>query len=274
MKKLYILILLSVVCVPVMGQVQNLRQLLDTAYTVYNSRNVYFAKKFSLYNPDQYSIERIKEVKDLVLGRRDLILTDSGKHFKIKIHKKLDFDLNRSVLDFPSFFLYGDTILIYTTLLSPQKKGFSYGTGECSLFVYNKATNRWQYDKSWRPELNFRSKCSFTDFTEICFRKAIEQIKNKGNKNPKIFRIEEYWPGAYYNREHLTIPSGAKSSWFKKKADYFVGYPEATLDGNTITISLRIIESKDITDIENLKNYETVSITYDFSHSYFYQQVE
>lgn len=271
MKKSLILLFSLMVCLSLYAQGQDIRSLLDSAYNAYESnKDCIFSRNFSLYNSDSYKIERRLKNKDRKIKKRNLIITDSCINVK---NWKPNHRTGNTIIGSPTISLFRDSIIIHTGLLSANEKGYYYGISDIALFVLDASNNKWMFVKNWRPDLEFRKKGTFDDLAEECFQKAVSFIQEKSKKeNISIYRIAEYWPNLNSENVYPTIPSGANPRWFKDKADYFVGYPEASLNGNTITVTLKIIESDKITDIHHLKYFDTVSLTYDFSKNLLYSR--
>ncbi|MBR5764822.1 MAG: hypothetical protein IKX93_09405, partial [Bacteroidaceae bacterium] len=135
-----------------------------------------------------------------------------------------------------------------------------------SLFTYDKFNNKWNISKGYAPSLEFRSESSVDKIAKQCFLKAIDAIKNKANgKSMSIYRIADNCDGMLYLTEAEEIPCvpyGKKLSEYKSKADFFIGYPEMTLDKDVFVVSFKIIKSEQVGKSFKLEDAQTISVSH------------
>lgn len=267
MRNIVLFIVVLAFGLPAKAQEQNICDLLDSAYCVYkDNENMCFASKWTFLNSKSYSITTHLKTIEPTIKRRKIAKRKKGYHIK---RGRSGYQKGQLIIYKPSILLSKDTIIIRTNYLLAAITGkcLYQGTSKLAMFVYTDGS--WTYITSWEPRLEYRRRETLDDFMDVCYQKAVERITElSGGKKPKVLRVGEYWP--YYTKQlnNYIIPAGANLKRFRRKADYFVGWPQATLNHNVITISLKIIKSNQLTKIDNMNVFETVSIKIDFSDKF------
>lgn len=104
-----------------------------------------------------------------------------------------------------------------------------------------------------------------------CFLKAIDTIKKHSTENSiSIYRISDCCGhlGLTESDDIPYIPYGEEFSNYKSKADYFVGYPEITLNKDVFCVSFKIIRSDQIGKSFKLDDAQTVSVSHNIKDSF------
>ena len=254
MKRIYLMFGLILFCQ--FAYCQDFYAMLDTAYVEFckhkdpDNKLIFFKNRNYLNYNGSYTIAKRKKGK-------------LYKTYYAEKHKKFS---GKYCIDYPSVYFSEDSIYIVNHDLEIGDKGYFYGYSYISLFTYDKFNNKWNISKGYAPSLEFRSESSVDKIAKQCFLKAIDAIKNKANgKSMSIYRIADNCDGMLYLTEAEDIPCvpyGKKLSEYKSKADFFIGYPEMTLDKDVFVVNFKIIKSEQVGKSFKLEDAQTISVSH------------
>ncbi|MBQ4450003.1 MAG: hypothetical protein II900_06185 [Prevotella sp.] len=238
---------------------QDFYAMLDTAYIEYckhndpNNDKIFF-ENWTYLTPNGYTIAKQKKTR--------IYKQHNGSHKDIS---------GKYCIDYPSIYFSEDSIYIVNHDLQANDKEFYFGISYISLFTYDRLNNKWNYSKGFIPELEFRNESSMQKMLKQCFLKAIDTIKKHSTENSiSIYRISDCCGhlGLTESDDIPYIPYGEELSNYKSKADYFVGYPEITLNKDVFCVSFKIIRSDQIGKSFKLDDAQTVSVSHNIKDSF------
>ncbi|MBR5717032.1 MAG: hypothetical protein IKX59_10630 [Bacteroidales bacterium] len=250
------------------AQEQDLNEILDIAYVDFcqhldPSNKLFFPKNLTFFNSNSFAIEENHQTKNLIRKKQ----YHSLRSFPWKKWPH-NFKQDTYFIDTPTIILKRDSIIVMNHSAGVGAEGgFRYGYSYISLFVFNKEKNKWIFEKGWKPELEFRKSTLFDSLLEQCRNKAINYIQTQSKKDDvMIYQVSDYYPPNYFAENQpniLLVPYGIDCSDFKKKADYYIAYPQVTFRGKRMTISMRVIESSKYNANQELSDFQIVSEEYD-----------
>ena len=250
------------------AQEQDLTEILDIAYVDFcqhldPSNKLLFPKNLTFFNSNSFAIEENHQTKNLI---------NKKQYHSLRIfpRKKWPHNLKQDTyfIDTPTIIIKRDSIIVMNHSASVGAEGgFRYGYSYFSLFVFKKEKNKWLFEKGWKPELEFRMSTLFDSLLEHCRNKAINYIQIQSKKDDVvIYQVSDYCPTNYFNENQsniLSVPYGLDCSDFKKKADYYIAYPQVTFRGKRMTVTMRVIESAKYKAPQELSDFQIVSEEYD-----------
>lgn len=266
-----LLLLLTIISIKTTVQAQNICELLDTAYIDFcrhkdPENKLVFLKNFS-FKWDHYSIEDNHETI-ILKERRKLFYKFFGKRdYRGRREQTWNLKPGTEFIDHPSVFIQGDSIIIMNHTASVGRFGsFYFGASYMSLFTFDGKTNRWKYNKGWRPDLEFRSATILDSLVNRSSELALEKIETLFEEtSPITYMIADYFPTDNKSIK-LFVPNGESPSRYRYKADFFVGFPEVELQGKEIIIKLKIIKSKHIKNKTSSNIIQTVVLRQTIDH--------
>lgn len=116
-------------------------------------------------------------------------------------------------------------------------------------------------------------------WTDSLIDKCLQRVKNnlfdqRGVDKKRVWLIEDFFPHIFYVNNvlgtfDLHVPRGRRLLSYKKKADYFVGYPLVAFDGNKMTVSVSCFKAKDIrrNNVQKLVEDNKATITYTYNRN-------
>lgn len=253
---------------------QDLCSILDSAYIEFDQHQypetkLLFIKNWALYKEGGYAIEQNRESSEFRYVENDIVW-DGSKFLEQDWHMP-EFAPKIELIDTPSVFFSGDTIYVQNRSLAVSGQYFCWCPSFISLFVYDRNNGVWEHKKGFSPFLDFKFSGSLEDVIAEGIKKVINVIELNQDKKQSFFIISDYLQNHNFHEKicgYETLPHGFFTKENRDKADYFIGYPQFFLNRKEITITFRVIKSKDMKKRNFLKKSQVVTYTFNLDDFY------
>lgn len=245
---------------PLHGQNQNINAFIFSAY-VASKKELHRVKKIAQINLYPYGFSKLVKKTDYFKIKSDSIpldqTLDCPNGLPIEVFKKHIDNLS------PSLFFLRDTLFVVNvithrgdSLLLASSDGYPYQS-----FKYDSKLGKWilirpenivkrLYYLKWYGGPDLYTASPFYEGLDKGFYKAVNLIVEKfHSKEDKIYIVSDYLPSDYfyaYGGPRLAVTKfGQSPRKYKRKADWFIGYPSYEFHHDTLVVSISYFRSKD-----------------------------
>lgn len=227
-------------------------------------------------------------------------LVQKAKHIKLKhvgISNFLsvsDSKKNVTYLGYPTLYLFNaDTMAVvltgYSRCDNREGKWICMSLRTLSFCVYDNMKKEWEsldtclINGQYARKMKEQNIIEVDSLIKVALNQCLKEIVYKnGYIDDKVYYVAETFPAYFFvtyfdaNRDTNSIayvqptnlfyvPSSKKISKYKKDADWFVGYPQISLDKEKMTISISFFRSKDYSKKKLPKLIENNKFSVDYN---------